>query len=50
MVAVDIMVFAGIDPDAVHDAIRAGTGELHVPKPAASPRVPFDPTRWRSSH
>jgi Fusaric acid resistance protein-like len=49
MVAGDVMVFAGIAPDDVEDAVRAGTGELHVPDPAPSPRVPFNPERWRPS-
>jgi hypothetical protein len=49
MVAGDIMVFAGISPEDVDGAVRAGTGELHVPDPAPAPRIPFDPRRWRPS-
>jgi hypothetical protein len=49
MVAGDIMVFAGISPEDVDGAVRAGTGELHVPDPAPAPRIPFDPGRWRPS-
>jgi hypothetical protein len=47
MVAGDIMVFAGISPHDVDGAVRAGTGELHVPDPAPTPRIRFDPKRWR---
>jgi hypothetical protein len=49
MVAGDIMVFAGISPEDADGAVRAGTGELHVPDPAPTPRIPFDPARWRPS-
>jgi hypothetical protein len=41
MVAVDIMVFAGVDPEDVVEAVREGTGELAVPAPPSAPRVPF---------
>jgi hypothetical protein len=47
MVAGDVMVFAGLSPEEVDQAVRAGTGELRVPDPAPAPRVPFDPSRWR---
>jgi hypothetical protein len=47
MVAGDIMVFAGISPEDADAAVRAGTGELHVPDPARAARIPFNPERWR---
>lgn len=46
MVAGDIMVFTGVSPQDADGAVRAGTGELHVPDPAPAPRLPFDPGRW----
>jgi uncharacterized membrane protein YgaE (UPF0421/DUF939 family) len=48
MVAGDIMVFAGLSPEEVDEAVRAGTGELHVPAPATTPKIPFVPGRWRA--
>jgi uncharacterized membrane protein YgaE (UPF0421/DUF939 family) len=47
MVATDIMLFAGIDPDQADDAMREGTGELEVPAPPPAPRTPLSPSRWR---
>jgi hypothetical protein len=47
MVAADIMVFAGIDPEQAADAMKDGKGELSVPAPPRTPRVPFIPDRWR---
>jgi hypothetical protein len=47
MVAADIMVFAGVDLDQAAAAVQEGTGELSVPAPPRTPRVPFIPKRWR---
>jgi hypothetical protein len=47
MVAGDIMVFAGVDPEEADEAVQAGTGELRIPDPARTPHVPFSPRRWR---
>jgi hypothetical protein len=41
MVAADIMMFAGVDPDDAVVAVREGGGEFDVPTPAPAPRVPF---------
>lgn len=41
MVTVDVMVFAGVEPDEAAAAVRQGTGEFQVPKPPRTPRVPF---------
>jgi hypothetical protein len=43
IVAVDIMVFAGIDPKEAVEAVRHGKGEIDVPTPPTAPRTPF---RW----
>jgi uncharacterized membrane protein YccC len=43
IVAVDIMVFAGIDPKEAVAAVRHGKGELDLPTPPTAPRTPF---RW----
>jgi len=40
-VAADVMLFAGVDPEHVEEALLEGTGELHVPPPPHAPRVPF---------
>jgi hypothetical protein len=47
MIAVDIMVFAGVDPDQAQAAMRDDTGDLEVPTPAPTPRVPFNVSRWK---
>jgi len=41
MVATDVMVFCGVDPGQAADAVRKGSGALHVPDPPATPRMPF---------
>jgi hypothetical protein len=41
MVAVDIMVFAGVDSEDIVEAVREGTGELAVPAPPSVPRMRF---------
>jgi uncharacterized membrane protein YgaE (UPF0421/DUF939 family) len=46
MVAADIMVFAGADPDQVEAAVRESAHELAVPDPPPAPRLPFEPRRW----
>jgi uncharacterized membrane protein YgaE (UPF0421/DUF939 family) len=46
MVAADIMIFAGVDPDEVEAAVREGARELDVPAPPSAPRTPFEPRRW----
>jgi len=48
MVAADIMVFAGVDEDAVEAAVREGAHELDVPDPPSAPRLPFESRRWPS--
>lgn len=47
MVSTDLMVFAGVDPEQAGAVVMAGTGELDVPTPPQTPRLPFDPDRWR---
>jgi hypothetical protein len=44
IVAVDIMVFAGIDPKDAVDAAQHGKGGFDVPTPPGTPRTPF---MWR---
>jgi hypothetical protein len=41
MVATDVMVFCGVDPEQAADAVREGSGELHVPDPPPTSRMPF---------
>jgi hypothetical protein len=41
MVATDVMVFCGVDPEQAAGAVREGSGELHVPDPPPTPRMPF---------
>jgi hypothetical protein len=42
MVTVDVMVVAGVEADEAAAALRQGsTGELHVPTPPRTPRMPF---------
>lgn len=41
MVATDVMVFCGVDPRQAADAVRKGSGELHVPDPPSTSRMPF---------
>jgi Fusaric acid resistance protein-like len=41
MVATDVMVFCGVDPEQAADAVRDGSGELHVPDPPPTSRMPF---------
>jgi hypothetical protein len=45
MVATDVMVFCGVDPEQAVDAVRKGSGELHDPDPPPTARTPF-----RSGH
>jgi hypothetical protein len=47
MIASDVMVFAGVDPDQAQYAMRDDTGDLEVPTPAPTPRVPFNVSHWR---
>jgi uncharacterized membrane protein YgaE (UPF0421/DUF939 family) len=47
MVAMDVMVLAGLDPAQVADAVRGGGGELQVPDPPPAPRMPFHSNRRR---
>jgi hypothetical protein len=46
-VAVDVMVVAGVELEDALDAVRRGTGELHVPTPPRTPRLPFVERRPR---
>ena len=46
MVATDLMVFAGVDPGEATTAVKEGAGELDVPTPPQTRRLPFDPDRW----
>jgi len=46
MLATDIMVFAGLSTEEVDGAVRAG-GELRVPDPAPTARIPYNRDRWR---
>ena len=48
MVAGDIMVFAGVDPEQAADAVRDRTAELDISSPAPAPRVPFLPGQRKS--
>jgi hypothetical protein len=41
MVATDVMVFCGVDPGQAADAVRKGSGALHVPDPPSTSRMPF---------
>ena len=41
MVATDVMVFCGVDPEQAADAVRKDRGELHVPDPPPTSRMPF---------
>jgi uncharacterized membrane protein YgaE (UPF0421/DUF939 family) len=43
LVTLDVMIFAGVEPDEAADALREGTGEFKVPAPPSTPRVPFKP-------
>jgi hypothetical protein len=47
MVATDVMVVAGVDPEQARAAVREGTRGLRVPAPPPTPRTPFNPIRWR---
>ena len=47
MVATDVMVFCGVDPEQAADAVRKDRGELHVPDPPPTARTPFRSGRWR---
>jgi uncharacterized membrane protein YgaE (UPF0421/DUF939 family) len=49
MVATDVMVFAGVDPGQAADAVQEGRGDLEVPDPPPTPRMPFRSDRRRSS-
>jgi hypothetical protein len=44
-VALDVMIFAGVDPDEARAAVKAGTGTFEVPTPPPTTRTPFGPTR-----
>jgi Fusaric acid resistance protein-like len=44
-VAVDTMIFAGVDPVEAASAIRRDDAALDVPTPAATPRTPFKDPR-----
>jgi Fusaric acid resistance protein-like len=48
MVATDVMVFAGVDPGQAADAVQEGRGDLEVPDPPPTPRIPFRSDRGRS--
>jgi hypothetical protein len=41
MIAVDIMTFAGADPEDAHDAAQDGAAEINIPAPSEAPRLPF---------
>jgi hypothetical protein len=41
MVAADIMIFAGVDPDQTLAAMREGAGDFRVTSPPRAPRWPF---------
>jgi hypothetical protein len=41
MVATDVMVFCGVDPEQAADAVPNDREELHVPDPPPTPRMPF---------
>jgi hypothetical protein len=41
MVATDVMVFCGVGPEQAADAVRQDRGELHVPDPPPTSRMPF---------
>lgn len=41
LVALDVMIVAGVPPAEAEDAVRQGTGELEVPHPPGTPRMPF---------
>jgi hypothetical protein len=43
LVTLDVMIFAGVDPEDTEDVLREGTGEFEVSAPPAAPRVPFKP-------
>lgn len=45
MATVDVMVVAGVDHDDAAAAVQEGTGELRVPAPPRTPRLPFVPER-----
>jgi hypothetical protein len=49
MVATDVMVLAGVDPGQVADAVQEGRGDLEVPDPPPTPRMPFRSDRRRST-
>jgi uncharacterized membrane protein YgaE (UPF0421/DUF939 family) len=46
-VALDVMVFAGVDPEEARAAVKAGTGRFDVPTPPLTKRRPFGPSRAR---
>lgn len=41
MVTIDVMVVAGVEPEEAAAAVRQGSGDMTVPKPPRTPRVPF---------
>ena len=47
MVIADVMVVAGVDPARAGQVVREGTGQLEVPPPASTLRLPFRSIRWR---
>ncbi len=48
IVAVDLMTFAGVDPEQAVEAVREGSGKFHVPTRPRASRIPFGLSRWRS--
>lgn len=46
-VALDVMVFAGVDPAEARAAVKAGTGQFEVPTPPPTTRTPFGSSRAR---
>jgi Fusaric acid resistance protein-like len=47
MVATDVMVFCGVDPEQAADAVRKGSGEFHVPDPPPTSQLRFRSGGWR---
>jgi hypothetical protein len=47
LVATDVMLFAGVDPDQAADVVEAGTGDLEVSESPPTPRMRFRSGRWR---
>jgi hypothetical protein len=49
MVAVDVMVFVGIDPERAVGAVRGGAGELRLPTEPTTPGMTFSSSRQHAS-